>query len=125
MKSFLAGCGIALTVAIGVFTLVEVPGPATASVAQAPKSVAPVPANLPVAPVETTALPVTQAAAPVSVPAVVQIVDKPVVVAQAETPAAPAAAAPAATGVDAFGLPLGPGHDLTVQKCSACHEITA
>lgn len=86
----------------------------------------------------------SSAAAPVNsvsaAPAMV-LPSKPIVLAQADAappaapadaaqpaaaPAAPAPAAPAAPagGVDQFGLPLGPGHDLTVSKCSGCHDVT-
>lgn len=32
------------------------------------------------------------------------------------------AAAQAAGGVDQYGLPLGAGHDLTMEKCTMCHS---
>ena len=38
-------------------------------------------------------------------------------------PAAPPVTAPppSQTAVDAYGLPLGPTHDLIMQKCTVCH----
>lgn len=109
MKRVVAGIGLALTAAI-------------ASVVLAISSSAAAPAN------------------PASAATTVMLPSKPIILAQADAaaPAAPAAtpdaaAAPAAApgaaaapagGVDQFGLPLGPGHDLTVSKCGGCHDVT-
>jgi len=45
-----------------------------------------------------------------------------VAMAQQATPAAPAAPA-AATGVDAQGMPAGPGREAVERSCTACHGL--
>ena len=99
MKSVVAGCGLALTIAAASFAVVSSSHAA--------------PASLPILLAQADAPAAPPADAAPAAPA-----------ADAVAPAAPAAAHAAAGGVDAFGMPLADGHDLTVAKCSNCHDVT-
>jgi hypothetical protein len=105
MKSVLAGCGLALVVAAAPFALVSATNAAPAS--------------------STTPLVLAQADAPAADAAAPAAPAADAAAAPAADAAVPAAAASAgAVERDAFGLPLGPGHDLTVAKCSGCHDVS-